>query len=128
MPRCLRGPRGRIVPMCPTPSFRAPLFPKDDRPARPARLHGLGATSPSRIDSALRRRLAAMEMARAALETRAEALVWSERSVTVARSSATASRDRRSTYRSRLTRAWVKVKLGRDGMFVVGGIRDVDAF
>jgi len=38
------------------------------------------------------------------------------------------AKDPRSTYRTGPTRAWVKVKVRHDGVFVVGGIRDVDAF
>ena len=38
------------------------------------------------------------------------------------------AKDPESTYRQGPTRAWVKVKLRREGVFVVGGIRDVDAF
>jgi bifunctional non-homologous end joining protein LigD len=38
------------------------------------------------------------------------------------------AKDPKSTYRQGLTRSWVKVKLRHEGVFVVGGIRDVDAF
>src|SRR5581483_3805776 len=38
------------------------------------------------------------------------------------------AKDPRSTYRAGPTRAWVKVKVRHEGVFVVGGIRDVDAF
>jgi ATP-dependent DNA ligase len=38
------------------------------------------------------------------------------------------AKDPASTYRAGPTRSWVKVKLRREGVFVVGGIRDVDAF
>jgi len=38
------------------------------------------------------------------------------------------AKDPASSYRSGATRSWVKVKLRREGVFVVGGIRDVDAF
>jgi ATP-dependent DNA ligase len=37
-------------------------------------------------------------------------------------------KDPRSTYRSGATRAWVRVKVRHERVFVVGGIRDVDAF
>jgi ATP-dependent DNA ligase len=35
---------------------------------------------------------------------------------------------RESTYRSEPTGAWVKVKVRHEGVFVVGGYRNVDAF
>jgi bifunctional non-homologous end joining protein LigD len=38
------------------------------------------------------------------------------------------AKDPRATYRADPTRAWVKVKVRHEGVFVVGGIRDVDAF
>src|SRR5439155_15679207 len=38
------------------------------------------------------------------------------------------AKDPRSTYRSGSTRAWMKVKVRHEGVFVVVGIRDVDAF
>ena len=38
------------------------------------------------------------------------------------------AKDPRSTYRPGAARAWVKVKVRHEGVFVVGGIRDVDAF
>jgi hypothetical protein len=38
------------------------------------------------------------------------------------------AKDPRSTYRSGSTRSWAKVKVRREGVFVVGGIRDVNAF
>jgi bifunctional non-homologous end joining protein LigD len=38
------------------------------------------------------------------------------------------AKDPASTYRQGPTRSWVKVKLRHEGVFVVGGIRDVDAF
>lgn len=38
------------------------------------------------------------------------------------------AKDPQSTYRSGPTRSWVKVKLRQEGVFTVGGIRDVDAF
>jgi ATP-dependent DNA ligase len=38
------------------------------------------------------------------------------------------AKDPRSTYRSGGTRSWMKVKVRREGVFVVGGIRDVNAF
>lgn len=38
------------------------------------------------------------------------------------------AKDPRSTYRSGSTRAWAKVKVRHEGVFVVGGIRDVNAF
>ena len=38
------------------------------------------------------------------------------------------AKDPRSTYRSGPTRSWVKVKVRREGVFVVGGIRNVEAF
>jgi bifunctional non-homologous end joining protein LigD len=38
------------------------------------------------------------------------------------------AKDPRSTYRSGSTRAWMKVKVRHEGVFVVGGIRNVDAF
>jgi bifunctional non-homologous end joining protein LigD len=38
------------------------------------------------------------------------------------------AKDPSSTYRAGPTRAWVKVKVRHEGIFVVGGIRDVDAF
>jgi ATP-dependent DNA ligase len=38
------------------------------------------------------------------------------------------AKDPRSVYRSGGTRSWVKVKVRREGVFVVGGIRDVNAF
>lgn len=37
-------------------------------------------------------------------------------------------KDPRSTYRPGSTRSWAKVKVQREGVFVVGGIRNVDAF
>lgn len=38
------------------------------------------------------------------------------------------AKDPRSTYRQGATRAWVKVKVRHESVFVVGGIRDIDAF
>jgi ATP-dependent DNA ligase len=38
------------------------------------------------------------------------------------------ARDSASAYRQGRRRPWVKVKLRREGVFVVGDIRDVDAF
>jgi hypothetical protein len=38
------------------------------------------------------------------------------------------AKDPRSTYRSGRTRSWVKVKVRHDDVFVLGGIRNVDAF
>ena len=38
------------------------------------------------------------------------------------------AKDPRSTYRSGPTRSWVKVKVRHENVFVVGGIRNVDAF
>jgi len=38
------------------------------------------------------------------------------------------AKDPRSPYRSGPTRSWVKVKVRHEGVFVVGGIRNVDAF
>jgi ATP-dependent DNA ligase len=38
------------------------------------------------------------------------------------------AKDPRSTYRSGGTRSWMKVKQRHEGVFVVGGIRSVDAF
>jgi len=38
------------------------------------------------------------------------------------------AKDPESTYRQGPTRSWIKVKLRREGVFVVGGISDVDAF
>jgi bifunctional non-homologous end joining protein LigD len=38
------------------------------------------------------------------------------------------AKDPRSTYRSGSTRSWMKVKVRHEGVFVVGGIRDVNAF
>jgi bifunctional non-homologous end joining protein LigD len=38
------------------------------------------------------------------------------------------AKDPRSIYRSGGTRSWMKVKVRREGVFVVGGIRDVNAF
>ena len=38
------------------------------------------------------------------------------------------AKDPESTYRSGPTRAWVKVKVRHEGVFVVGGYRNVDAF
>jgi bifunctional non-homologous end joining protein LigD len=38
------------------------------------------------------------------------------------------AKDPRSTYRSGPTRSWVKVKVRHEDVFVVGGIRNVDAF
>jgi hypothetical protein len=38
------------------------------------------------------------------------------------------AKDPRSTYRSSSTRSWMKVKVRHEGVFVVGGIRDVNAF
>jgi bifunctional non-homologous end joining protein LigD len=38
------------------------------------------------------------------------------------------AKDPRSTYRSGGTRSWMKVKQRHEGVFVVGGIRDVSAF
>jgi bifunctional non-homologous end joining protein LigD len=38
------------------------------------------------------------------------------------------AKDPRSTYRPGPTRAWVKVKVRHEGVFIVGAIRDVDAF
>ena len=38
------------------------------------------------------------------------------------------AKDPRSIYRSGSTRAWMKLKIRREGVFLVGGIRDVNAF
>jgi bifunctional non-homologous end joining protein LigD len=38
------------------------------------------------------------------------------------------AKDPRSTYRSGSTRSWAKVKVRHEGVFVVGGIRNIDAF
>ena len=38
------------------------------------------------------------------------------------------AKDPESTYRSGPTRAWVKIKVRHEGVFVVGGYRNVDAF
>jgi len=38
------------------------------------------------------------------------------------------AKDRASTYRAGPTRSWIKVKLRHERVFVVGGIRNVDAF
>jgi len=38
------------------------------------------------------------------------------------------AKDPKSTYRPGPTRSWIKVKLRHEGVFVVGGIRNVDAF
>ena len=38
------------------------------------------------------------------------------------------AKDPQSCYRSGPTKAWIKVKMRREGVFVVGGIHDVDAF
>jgi bifunctional non-homologous end joining protein LigD len=38
------------------------------------------------------------------------------------------AKDPRSTYRPGSTRSWAKVKVRHEGVFVVGGIRDVNAF
>jgi ATP-dependent DNA ligase len=38
------------------------------------------------------------------------------------------AKDPRSTYRSGSTRSWMKVKVRHEGVFVIGGIRDVNAF
>ena len=38
------------------------------------------------------------------------------------------AKDPRSTYRGGATRAWVKVKMRHEAVFVVGGIRDANAF
>ena len=38
------------------------------------------------------------------------------------------AKDPGSSYRSGPTRSWVKVKVRHEGVFVVGGIRNVDAF
>ena len=37
------------------------------------------------------------------------------------------AKDPRSPYRSGATRAWVKVKVRHEDVFVVGGVRNVDA-
>jgi bifunctional non-homologous end joining protein LigD len=38
------------------------------------------------------------------------------------------AKDSRSTYRQGSTRAWVKLKVRHESVFIVGGIRDIDAF